>query len=173
MPTAPEISTFRFLRIHTTTRPPPNHDLSPGMLSCSNSQHAFFTSCITCSVHVRCLIMPTVPGLDHFSRRKNRLFAFCVHTLPRDHHPSTTSSLGCRGAPLSTPTANSVSLHHIMYIQRVAMRNFRPFHVTHEIGAHQVWSQASVAFAGNGGGVGGERFDRRKRWRRWWSRDLV
>jgi hypothetical protein len=62
-----QISTFCFLRNHTTTGPPPKHDLSPGMSSRSsghaNSQHAFFTSCTTCGIHVLCPQRPETPGV--------------------------------------------------------------------------------------------------------------
>jgi hypothetical protein len=108
-----------------STGPPPKHALSPGISSSpsghANNQHALFTSGATCGMHMLCPTMPTAPGLDHFSRRKYRLLAFCVHTRPRDHHPSMTSPLGCRAAPLGTPTANTLCLDHV---QRVAYMCF-------------------------------------------------
>jgi hypothetical protein len=59
----------------THTRPPPKHDLSPGMSRSpswhANSRHALWTSCRTCGMHVLCPTMPTAPGLEHLSRRNN------------------------------------------------------------------------------------------------------
>jgi hypothetical protein len=113
-------------------------------------------------MHVLCPTVPTAPGLDRFSRRSQRLFAFSVHTRPRGHHPSMVSTIDCRAAQLQPPLGTRqqpTCFLYIMYNMWHTVHVFCPTEPTAPGLDH--FSRRAVTFCwwdlgeGFGGGVGG------------------
>jgi hypothetical protein len=100
----------------------PNHEAKKVGSTPSGSTH------ITCMLYINVqrkgsLVTP-LPYRAHSARP---LFpTFLRHTRPRDHHPSMTSPLGCRAAPLGTPTANTLFSHHEQHRAQLAKDVVQP-----------------------------------------------
>jgi hypothetical protein len=141
-------------------------------------------------MHVLCPTVPTAPGLDRFSRRSQRLFAFSVHTRPRGHHPSMVSTIDCRAAQLQPPLGTRQQPTCFLYIMCNMWHTVHVFCPTEPTAPGlDHFSRRAVTFCwwdlgeGFGGGVGGGivwwremmealvgKFDGGKRWTRWWRR---